>query len=77
MQFSTWRSLIWIAAFPSRGGIAKQRQPPIRGHQTEWVSGLLPVVVINAMIPMLSIALDQQRRNAGFRSVAPDPALLG
>jgi hypothetical protein len=39
-------------------GIAKQRLPLIRRHQAEQIARLLPVIVVDTMIPVRSLALN-------------------
>src|SRR5712671_4583573 len=54
------------------GGVLEQRLLLRRGHLAEQVAGLLPVVVIHAMIPMRPVAVHRRRRLGEIRLIVPE-----
>src|SRR5882757_11019246 len=64
-----------VAHRPCR--IFEQQPLLLRGHLPEQISGLLPMVVVDAVVPMRRVALDRHWRLGKIRLVVPQPRAVG
>src|ERR1700693_4624196 len=60
-----------VAHRPSR--VLEQQQLLRRRHFSEQVGGLLPMVIVDTVIPMRRIALDRHRRLGEIGLIVPEP----
>src|SRR6202521_3787658 len=64
-----------VAHRPRR--VLEQQLLLCRRHFSEQVAGLLPMVIVDAVVPMRRIALDRHRRLSEIRLVVPEPRAVG
>src|SRR5882762_3792747 len=64
-----------VAHRPRR--VLEQRVLLVRRHHTKQVAGLLPMIILDAMVPMGCVTLDRDRRLGEIGLVLPKPRAVG
>src|SRR5258705_4673627 len=59
------------------GRVLEQQLLLGRRHFSEQVAGLLPMIVVDAVVPMRCIAFECERRLGRMRPVVPEPRAVG
>src|ERR1700736_6956582 len=59
------------------GGVLEQRLPLRRRHLAEQIARLLPVIIVDAVVPMRSLAVHRHRRLGEIGLIIPEPVAVG
>src|SRR6202011_3078341 len=58
-------------------GIVEEHLLLLRRHRSKEVAGLLPMIIVDAMVPMGRLTLDRHRRLGEIGLVLPKPRAVG
>src|SRR5438132_9899711 len=59
------------------GGVLEQRFPLRRSHLAEQIARLLPVIIVDAVVPVRPVAVHRHRRFGEIGLIVPEPGAIG